>query len=204
MKKFYLSTTSERTTGVVFSVAMSAVLLILPYVLREDLMVLLFTLAGVALIIAGLALYAVNVVKATVTADAQNKKLHVDGFRKYTIDLSNAVLLETVAVKNGRTQSRNLVFTDAQENIVARIPTYFTSNNGVEAEPMAMELAQVLGLEFRANVPAWEYDEEARKAHDIEVAQQEKEEAKARREAKQKALEAKFRKKINEVRNEKK
>lgn len=204
MKKFYLSTTKERTTGVIFSVVMSAVLLLLPYALREDLMTLIFTIAGVALIIAGLALYAVNVVKAALTPDPAGKTLHVDGFRKYDIDLNKVTRLETVSVKNGRTLSRALVFTDAQDEVVARIPTYFTSNEGVEAEPMAMELAQVLGLEFRANVPAWKYDEEARKIHEEEVAQQEKEEAKARKEAKKKVREAKIRKQMEEIRNEKK
>ena len=67
----------------------------------------------------------------------------------------------------------------------------FTSRQGVEAEPLAEELAQIMGLEFIANVPKWEYDEEARKLHDAEVAEQERAEAAARREAKKKFLIAK-------------
>ena len=53
-------------------------------------------------------------------------------------------------------------------------------------------------------VPAWEYDEEARKAHDIEVEEQEKADAQARKEARKKLKEAKIRQKMNEIRNEKK
>ena len=81
---------------------------------------------------------------------------------------------------------------------VAVVPTYFTSNRGMRAEPMAKEMAADLGIEFQANVPEWEYDEEARKAHDIEVAKQQKEDAKKRRETKallrQKKLREKYKK----------
>ena len=94
-------------------------------------------------------------------------------------------------------------FTDAEGKVVAIIPTYFTSKRGVESEPMAKELAQALNVHFKANVPAWEYDEEARKIHDEEVARQEKENNKARREARKAARVAKIRKKMQENNNEK-
>ena len=61
------------------------------------------------------------------------------------------------------------------------------------------ELAEALGLEFFANLPLWAYDKEAMKEHEIEVAMQQKEEAKARREAKMAFRVAKMRKKMQET-----
>lgn len=204
MKKFHLSTPAERTVGIIYSVIMSAVLVVLLFALREDVTMLLLTGAGAVLIVGILALYVLNVSKAACIPDVENKTLLVEGFQQRTLDLSKAVCLQTVTVKSGHVESRKLVFTDAEGEVVATVPTYFTSKRGVLAEPMAKELAAELGLEFLANVPQWEYDEEARKAHDIEVAQQEKEEAQARKELRKKAREAKYRQKINEIRKEKK
>ena len=204
MKKYYLSTPAERTVGIIYSVIMSVVLAILVFVLRDDLTIMLLTAAGVVLVIGILVLYILNVSKAACIPDAANKTLRVEGFQERNIDLSNAVCLQTLTVKSGHVESRKLVFTDAEGNIVATVPTYFTSNRGVLAEPMAKELAAALGLEFIANVPAWEYDKEAAKALEIELEQQEKEEAKARKEARKKAREAKYRQKIEAIRKEKK
>lgn len=185
MKKFYLSTKSERTLGVAFTAviipAMVAMLLLL-----DNLTMLLIAGAGVALVSVGLIYYAVNVVKTAVVALPEEKKLRVEGIRNYEIDLTNAVRLETIPVKNSQSVSRALAFTDAKGEVVGVVPTLFTSRQGVEAEPTAIELAQVLGLDFKANVPKWEYDEEARKIHEEEVARQQKEDAKTRREAKMK------------------
>ena len=202
MKKFYLSTNSERTKGIIFAVVMDLVLIGLLFALRNNLGVFVFAAVCVALIIAVFTMYTIGVSKAVCIPDAENKKLVVKGFRERNIDLSKAVCLETITVKSGHVNSRSLAFSDAEGGIVAVVPTYFTSKQGVLAEPMAKELAQALNLEFFANVPVWEYDEEARKAHEIEVAQQEKEEAKARKEAKKALREAKIRKRMEEMRNE--
>ena len=191
MKKYYLSTPAERAVGIVYSVIMSVVLLILVFALRNDLTIMLLTAAGVVMVVGILVLYVLNVSKAACIPDAENKRLRVEGFQERNIDLSNAVCLQTVTVKSGHVESRKLVFTDAEGGVVASVPTYFTSKRGVLAEPMAKELAAALGLEFIENVPAWEYDKEAEKAHDIEVARQEKEDAKARKEARHKEREAK-------------
>ena len=198
MKKFQLSTPSERAVGITYSLIMSAVLLLLLYALRGNLAIFLLTAVGVLLLVAILAMYVLNVSKAACVADPENHTLQVVGLHPRTIDLSTAAYLETITVKSGHIESRSLAFSDAEGRAVAIVPTYFTSKRGVLAEPMAKELAQVLNLEFIANVPLWEYDEEARKAHDIEVAQQEKEEAKARREARKAMRVAKLRRKYNQ------
>lgn len=204
MKKYQLSTAAERTAGILFSVAMIAVLIVLLFVLKDDLTVLLLTASGVVLVVGILVLYVLNVSKAACVADPETKTLRVLGFQERTIDLTKVACLETITVKSGHVESRSLAFTDAEGAVVAVVPTYFTSKRGVLAEPMAKEMAQDLGLEFRANVPAWEYDKEAMKIHEKEVAEQEKADAKARKEARQKAKEAKIRKKMQEIRNEKK
>jgi hypothetical protein len=203
MNKYYLSTTKERTVGIAFSLIMSAVLIYLLFVLRNNLTVLLLSAVCVVLVVGILLLYVLNVSKAACIPVPDQQLLRVTGVRERTIDLSTAVQLETIPVKSGQVESRSLAFTDAEGKVVAIIPTYFTSKRGVESEPMAKELAQALNVHFKANVPAWEYDEEARKIHDEEVARQEKENNKARREARKAARVAKIRKKMQENNNEK-
>lgn len=203
MKQFHLSTPSERIKGIAFSVIVSALLIVLLVVLRENLGVFLLTLAGVVPVIAIFALYVLNVAKAACVPDAENRAVRITGVRERTIDLSNAAYLETITVKSGHIETRSLAFTDAEGGVVGIVPTYFTSNRGVLAEPMARELAAALNLKFKANVPAWEYDEEARKVHDAEIAKQEKEDAKARREARKERRAAKIRKKMDEQRSSK-
>ena len=204
MKTYPLSTPSERTTGIIFSAIMTVVLGFLLFILKEDLLVMLLTAAGIAVVVGILVLYIMNVAKAACVYDPQTHTLKVMGFQERTIDLTKVTYLQTITVKSGHVEGRSLAFSNSNDEMVAIVPTYFTSNRGVLAEPMAKEMAADLGLEFIANVPAWEYDEEARKAHEIEVAQQEKEEARKRKEGKKALLQAKIRKKMEESRNDKK
>ena len=204
MKKYQLSTAAERIAGIFFSVVMSAVLIVLLFALKDNMTVLLLTAAGVVLVVGILVLYVLNVSKAACVYDAATKTLQVYGFQTRTIDLTNAACLETITVKSGHVEGRSLAISDVEGGVIAVIPTYFTSKRGVLAEPLAKEMAQDLGLQFHANVPAWEYDEEARKLHEIEVAEQEKADAKARKETRKKVREDKIRQKMREIRNEKK
>lgn len=204
MKKYPLSTQSERTTGILFSTVMIAVLVLLLYSLRGDLIILLLVSLCAVLVIGALILYILNVTNACCVYDPQAHSLKVQGFKERTIDLNKVSTLQTIPVKSGQVESRSLAFTDAEGAVVAIVPTYFTSKRGVLAEPMAQQMAADLGLAFQANVPAWEYDEDARKAHDAELEQQEKEEAKARREGKKKLMQAKIRKRMAEMREEEK
>lgn len=198
MKKYPLSTQAERIAGIAFSILTIAVLGLLLYALRSDLTILLLTSVGVAFVVVVLVLYMMNVTKAVIVYDPEGRTLKVQGFRERTIDLNKVACLQTLTVKSGHVESRSLAFSDAEGNMVAVVPTYFTSKRGVAAEPMAKAMAVDLGIDFQANVPEWEYDEEARKAHEIEVAKQEKEDAKKRREAKAALRVAKLRKKYGQ------
>lgn len=202
MKKYPLSTSAERTVGILFSFAMIAALALLLYALRGNLTYLLLIGLCVLLVSAILILYVLNVGKAACVYDPQTDSLKVVGFRDYTIDLNKVACIQTIAVKTGQVESRSIAFTDAEGAMVAVVPTYFTSKRGVMAEPMAKQMAADMGIEFQENVPAWEYDDEARKVHDAEVIQQEKEEAKARREGKKKLMQAKIRKRMAEMQEE--
>lgn len=202
MKKYPLSTLAERVAGISFSVVMIGVMAFLLYALRGDLVILLLTAVGVLMVVVVLLLYILNVNKAAVIHDTNANVLRVQGFRERIIDLNQVACLQTLTVKSGHVESRSLAFSDAEGNMVAVVPTYFTSKRGIAAEPMAKAMAAELGLEFQANVPEWEYDEEARKAHEIEVAKQEKEDAKKRREAKAALRVAKMRKRMKDARNE--
>ena len=186
MKTFPLSTPSERTAGIAFSIVMSAVLLVLLWALRGNLGLLICIGLFVLLIIALLAVYVISVLKAVCIPHPEEKKLEVRGLPNRMLDLSTATMLETVSVKNGQSEGRMLVFSDAEGNIVAKVRTYFTSQRGVLAEPMSIELAKVLGLEHHANVPEWEYIPEKRAEHEKQVAEEQKKAAKERAKARAK------------------
>lgn len=184
MKKYPLSTAAERATGISFSILTIGLLGLLLYALRGNLPVFLLTTVIVAVVVIVLVLYILNVSKAVIVYDPKSRVLKVHGFKLRTIDLNEVTCLQTITVKSGQVEGRSLAFSDADGGVVAIVPTYFTSKRGVSAEPMAKAMAADLGIEFQANVPEWEYDEEARKAHEAEVAKQEKEEALKRRKAK--------------------
>ena len=203
MKKYYLSTSKERITGIIFSLIMIVVLVLMLVALRSNVTILLLTGICVVLVCSILVIYILNVTKAACVPDLENHVLRIQGVRERVIDLDKVAQLETIPVKSGQVESRSLAFTDEEGKVVAIVPTYFTSKRGVQSEPMAKELAQVCNLRFKANVPLWEYDEEARKIHDEEVAKQAKADAKARREGRQKARVAKIRKKMDENRKDK-
>ena len=181
MKEFRLSTAAERATGIVFTAAMIAVFAALLYATRSNTMLLTVCGLGVALISVMLIIYVLSVLKAAAIVDPQNKQFHVRGVKSYTLDLSEATLLQTIARKNGQTTVRLLVFSNKEEEIIATVPTMFTFRQGIWADPVAKEIAAALGIEFKQNVPDWELDKEKYKEHMKEEAEREKKEAKERR-----------------------
>ncbi len=197
MREFYLSTKLERAMGVAFSLAAIVCMGVLLYALRGDLLILCMTGACVLLVSVCLGYYVMGVLRGRCLVE-ENRKLRVHGVKSYTLELSDAVLLETLPVKSGHSTTRALYFSDDQGNVVGVVPTFFTSKEGIYADPMAKELAEAMGLEFRANVPLWYYDKQKRIEHDQEVARQQKEEAKARREAKIKLRREKLLKKYTQ------
>ena len=184
MKKFPLSTSAERAAGVAFTAAMLALFGLLLYTLRGNLTMLIVCGLGVGLIGLLLIIYCVNVVKASVMVDSENKLLHVIGVKSYTLDLKDATLLQTFARKNGQTTIRLLVFSDQEDEIVASVPTMYTFRQGIWADPVAKEIAAELGIGFKQNVPDWELDKEKYKEHMKEEAERERKEAKERRQNK--------------------
>lgn len=194
MKEFRLSTSGERIASISFSACVIVSFGILLYVLRSQLWLMLACGLGMLLIAALLVFYVVSVLKAVCIVDVENKTIEVKGTSNFTVDISKAVLLQTLQKRNGQTAVRMLVFSDEDMQIVATVPTMFTYKQGILAEPMAKEMAKELGIEFKENVPAWEYDKEAFKQHQKEEAEKEKAEAKVRREVRIKKLMHKYRK----------
>ena len=195
MKEFPLSTSKERNASILFSIAAILCFGLLLFALRNNTSMLILCGLCVAPVTAILIFYIITVLKTVCILDTQNKTLEVKGFPSYTRDLSKAVLVQTLARKNGHTISRVLIFSDAEENIIATIPTLFTYKQGALADPLAKEMAEALGIEFQANVPAWHYDKEAYKQHQIDEAQREKEEREERKKMRTKKLLYKYRKK---------
>ena len=184
MKKFHLSTAGERLAGISFTAAMLALFALLLYALRTNVMMLICTGLGVALISLLLVMYCLNVVKAAAIVDAENKQLHVRGVKNYTLDLKDATMLQTFARKNGQTTVRLLVFSDKDDEILASVTTMFTFRGGIWAEPVAKEIAAELGIDFKQTVPDWEFDKKKYQEHMKEESERQKREAKERRQKK--------------------
>ena len=180
MKEFPLSTPTERIMGISFSIVFIAILGGLLYMLREYTAMLILSGLFSLILAALLVFYMISVTKSTCFVDKENMVLEVKGLPSYTKDISSAVLLQTVSRRSGHAMTRVLIFSDAEEKIIAVVPTLYTSKRGLMAEPMAKEMAAYLGIEFQANVPAWEYDKEAMKIHEQEEAEREKQERKER------------------------
>ena len=195
MKEFQLSTRLERIAGVVFGLIMIGAMGLLVYALRSQ--TLLMVLCGLfALLLSVLLVFSViSILKAKCIYNPETKTMEVRGYRTYTVDLSTAVLLQTLARKNGQTMSRVLIFSDAEENVIATIPTMFTTKQGLQAEPMAKEMAKELGIGFQGNVPEWEYDKEKYEEHLKEEAEAAKAARKERAELRKKKLLYRYRKK---------
>lgn len=195
MKEFQLSTAKERVLSVCFCVIMIAALGVLVYALRANTLLLILCALG-GLLLSVLMIFSVaSMLKSKCILNKETKTLEVKGFPSYTKDISSAVLLQTLSRKNGHAVTRMLVFSDAEENVLAIVPTLFTSRQGILAEPMAKEMAQFLEIDFQANVPAWEYDKEAYEQHLKDEAEREKAERKERQERRRKKLLYKYRNK---------
>lgn len=194
MKEFPLSTSKERLAGISFSAAMILLFVFLLFVLRNNLMLLVLVGLCAVPLTALLIFYIISITKSTCFVDKEHRTIEVRGFPSYQLDISSAVMLQTVSRRSSHSMTRTLVFTDAQEQIVAAVPTLYTFRRGLKAEPMAKEMAAYLGLEFQANVPAWEYDKEAWKQHQIEEAEKNKKERQERIAHRRKKLENKYKK----------
>lgn len=181
MKVFRLSTPAERITSAAFVAAMIVLFGLLLYALRAQVGLMIVSGLAVLLISVMLVIYVINVMKAACVVDTANKTMEVRGVHSYTVDISNVTLLQTIPQKGGQATIRVLVFSDADDKIVAKVPTMFSFRSGIQAEPMAKEMAKELGIAFKQNVPEWEYDKEKYKEHEKEVAEQQKRDAKERR-----------------------
>ena len=188
MKIHRLSSSTERITALCICAVLLLCMVFLVIALSADVFSFLICLFCSLLVAAGLIFYVVNLFKARCVALGAQRKLEVKGFPDYTVDLSEAVSLQTAPYKSGPGATRTLVFCDAQDEVVASVSTFFTVNQGAQAEPLAMQLAKELGLAFHSTLEVWEYDSEKRKEHMKEVAAKEKE----ARKAKFRALKARF------------
>ena len=181
MKVFRLSTPVERVAGISFVAVTLAAFGLLLYALRVRVGLLIACGLAILLITAMLVIYVINIMKAACIVDTANKTMEVQGLTNHTVDLSNVTLLQTIPQKGAQATIRVLVFTDAEDQVIAKVPTMFSFKSGVQAEPMAKEMAKELGIAFKQNVPEWEYNKEKYKEHEKEVAQQQKKEAQERR-----------------------
>ena len=184
MKEFRLSTPGERLVSIAFSVLVILGLGGLLFLLRSNLGLLIVCGLAAGLLALLFGVYIYNVLRTVCIVDPEKKQLTYKGINGKVFDLTSAVQLQTLPKRNGQTAIRTLVFSDEDDMIVAVIPTMFTYKQGMMAEPMAEEMAKVLGVRFKRNIPEWEFDKELYKQHIKEEAERQKAESKARRKAK--------------------
>ncbi len=174
MRTIRLSSPSERKSawGLAAIIALLVIVIMcsLPGGIGYFVLVSLCSLFAVALA----AVYLAASIKAAVEIDGESH-LRIHGLVSDTVDYSGAVLVKTVPVSSGLLRSRSIVFCDSQGETVCTVPTMFTAHEGVMAEPAAMELAKLLGLDFEATVERWKYDKDAMREHKAEEKRQKKE-----------------------------
>ena len=174
MKIYRLSTAAERIAAVLISVILILSMILLCGLLSGDALSLIICTLCSLLVSAALVFYVANILKAAVIPQ-EGGILEIKGIPDTTAPVSEAVSLETAALKTGPVATRTLVFRDAAGEVVASVPAFFTANQGAQAEPLAMELADAMGLAFKPTLEPWEYDKKLRKQHMKELAQAEKE-----------------------------
>ena len=179
MKRYRLSSLGERIAAVLISFILIVFMIFLAWILRGDLLSLIICILASLLVSAALIFYVMNLFKAACIPHQEDTVLEVKGYPDSFLFLADIVSLETAPFKNGPVTTRTLVFKNAKGEVAASLPTFFTSHEGAQAEPMAMELAQDLGIQFTSTLEPWEYDPQPRKAHRKQQAQAERE---ARRE----------------------
>ena len=184
MKEFRLSKTADRVSGVIAAVGVTAAFAALMYSVRTNIALLIFCGLGAVLICGLLFLYARNVFRAVCIADAETKRLEVRGIKDATVDVSRATLVQTVIRKNGQSNVRVILFSDEEDQIVAVVPTMYTTRGGIWADPVAKEMAEFLGIAFQQNVPDWEFDRKKYQEHVREEEARQREETKERRKKK--------------------
>lgn len=188
MKKYRLFTAAEQISGILISLILVLCMVFLVFALRGDLLACLICIPACLLVAAGLGFYMANIFRAACIPHPEAGTLEVKGLPDCTLSMEGVVSLKTMAYKNGPVTTRTLVFSDRDDNVVHAVPTFFTAAQGAQAEPLAIALAQDLGLAFQPTLESWEYDREKRKQRQKDLAQEEK----ARRKARFRALKAKL------------
>ena len=181
MKEIRLSGRTDRVTAWLVTALLAALVVFLLRALRGDPSArILLLLVGLAVLAVTL-FYLLSVIRAAcVVSDAG---LEIVGPVRYRQPLDGVAGVRTQGFTAGPVARRSIVLTDAQEQPVATIPTYFTSRGGALAEPAAQALAAALELPFTPSLEPWEYDRAARREHNKALAEEERRARKERRAA---------------------
>lgn len=174
MKEYRLSTPRERITSIAFTAFIAVAFVALLFAVRSSISLLIFCGLGAVLLVGIMSMYAVSACRSRCIVNFADKKVDVVAFPAYSLDISAATQLQALVRKNGQSSLRCLVFSDDNDDIVGVIPTLFTYKQGALAEPLAKEMAADLGIRYKETTPAWEYDKEAFKEYQKQMAEEEK------------------------------
>lgn len=187
MKRFRLSSATERCAITAILVGM---------ILLFSLLIIMMWSSPVKPLLIGSAIFLVllygtyvfSVWNAICEIDQVDGKIRVFGLRTITLDISGSHSICTREFEMGSNLSRRILFLDVNGSVIGAFGTFFLARRGVQAEQLANRLAQELHLVFVPSLQTWEYDREARKEHEKQLA----EEAKEKRRAEWNALKRKF------------
>lgn len=179
MKIYRLSSTAERFAAVLISLILILSMIFLCCLFSRDALSLVICILCSVPVSAALVFYVANLMKAAVIPQPDGT-LQIRGIPDTCVQTGSAVSLETAALKTGPVATRTLIFRDEGGEVVASVPAFFTANQGAQAEKLAIELAEAMGLAFHPTLEPWEYDKKLRRQHMKEVALEEKEQRRRR------------------------
>lgn len=148
---------------------------------------LIFSFSWPALLIILLAaalvcFYTVQVFWAAVLVDREHHTITLKGLQARTDDVSAAAKVFTREVSLEGRAVRVIIVADENGAVLSTISTLNTLNHGYATEIAALELANALGAEFQATVPAHLYDKQARRNYRRQQREEERQ-ARSRRKA---------------------
>ncbi len=117
----------------------------------------------VALALALLVFYNVQVFRSAIRVDPAGRTLTLTGLQSRTDDVSAAAVVCTREARVGQQETRVIVLEDEAGAELCVITTLISLNKGYSCETIAKELAQALDIPFRPTVPLILYDREAKR-----------------------------------------
>lgn len=191
MTKISLSNSDNKAFCVAGDIIMAAIISALIYFTRNSLALLIGAIVLSAFVLLLLALYTIVNFNSYLIIDNNNRKITLVQMRETDFDCANVKSITTQPTQIGNRATRLLNFLDENNESLFKITTLISSNEGAKVELIAIQLSEILQINFIPTVEKYKYDKQARKERDAKLAQiaaEEKRERKAKKYAKKHGL----------------